>query len=58
MLYHDNGGDMEAYTKRAYVSVPLGRYAASAAEPAMIYFSLHTYDGKVKTYQFEYVPSH
>lgn len=58
MLYHDNGGDMEAYTKRAYVSVPLGRYAASVAEPAMIYFSLHTYDGKVKTYQFEYVPSH
>ena len=58
MLYHDDGGDVEAYAKRAYVSVPLRQYTSDIGESAIIYFSFHTYDGEVQTYQFEYVPSH
>ena len=58
MLYHDDGGDVEAYAKRAYVSVPLRQYTYDIGESAIIYFSFHTYDGEVQTYQFEYVPSH
>ena len=58
MLYHDDGGDVEAYAKRAYVSVPLRQYTSDIGESVIIYFSFHTYDGEVQTYQFEYVPSH
>ena len=57
-LYHDDRGDVEAYAKRAYVSVPLRQYTSDIGESVIIYFSFHTYDGEVQTYQFEYVPSH
>ena len=53
-----HGGDVEAYAKRAYVSVPLRQYTSDIGESVIIYFSFHTYDGEVQTYQFEYVPSH
>ncbi len=52
LLYHDAGDDFEAYTKRAYLSVPLSRYNVPG-ETVDIYFSLNTNDG-IKTYSFEY----
>ncbi len=54
MLYHDNGGDVPAYTKRAYVSMPLSKYKVTG-ETVDIYFSLNTEDEGVKTYSFEYI---
>ena len=52
-LYHDDGGDMQAYSQRAYLSVPLkNRYP----EGAHITFILHTYNKGVKYYTFDYIP--
>ena len=55
-LYHDDGGDVQAYTKRAYASVPLQQYAEDGIDKVTIYFSLNTYSGKEVTYEFEYTP--
>ena len=55
-LYHDDGGDVQAYTKRAYASVPLRQYAEDGIDKVTIYFSLNTYSGKEVTYEFEYNP--
>lgn len=54
LLYHDNGGDVNAYTKRYYLSVPLKSYADTYGKGITITFSLYTYDGTLKTYTFTY----
>lgn len=56
-LYHNAGDDMQAYTNRAYLSVPLKQYAVEGIQKVTIHFSLHTYAGKLQTYSFEYLPS-
>ncbi len=55
-LYHDADGDVQAYTKRAYVSVPLRQYAVEGITKVEVHFSLNTYADGVKTYSFDYVP--
>ena len=55
-LYHDDGGDLQAYTKRAYCSVPLRHYAQEGVETVTVRFSVYTYSGEVKKYEFEYKP--
>ncbi|WP_455966685.1 NigD1/NigD2 family lipoprotein [Bacteroides fluxus] len=54
-LYHDAAHDT-GYTQRAYLSVPLRQYAAEGVEKVTVHFSLHTYSGEMKTYDFDYVP--
>lgn len=54
-LYHDAAGDT-GYTQRAYLSVPLRQYAAEGTEKVTVHFSLHTYSGEIKTYDFDYMP--
>lgn len=50
-LYHDSGNDVQAYTQRVYLSVPLQKYLPAAAGKTLtVHFSLHTYDGTVRTY--------
>lgn len=56
-LYHDAGDDVQAYTQRAYLSVPLQQYAVNEIRSVAIHFNLLTYSGKVETYNFEYIPS-
>ena len=56
LLCHDDGGDLQAYTKWAYCSVPLRHYAAEGVETVTVRFSVHTYSGEVKTYEMEYKP--
>lgn len=56
-LYHDAGNDMQAYTQRAYLSMPLAQYAEEGIRKVVVHFSLHTYSGAVKTYSFDYIPS-
>ena len=56
-LYHDEGNDVQAYTKRAYLSVPLQQYVQQEIRKVTVFFSIHTYSGEVKTYQFDYVPN-
>ncbi|WP_455592453.1 NigD1/NigD2 family lipoprotein [Bacteroides sp.] len=52
-LYHDAGGDVEAYTQRGYLSIPLkNRYP----QGAHIEFKVNTYDGG-KNYRFDYKPT-
>lgn len=55
-LYHDAGGDVPAYTSRAYLSVPLRQYARPDGGPTNIHFSLQTYAGTTETYDFVYTP--
>lgn len=56
-LFHDQGNDVQAYIKRAYLSVPLAKYVGEGVQKVTIYFSLNTYSGELKTYQFEYIPN-
>lgn len=49
-LYHDKGNDEEAYTQRAYLSVPLRKYKTYCKE---IYFAINTYEKGVITYTFD-----
>ena len=55
-LYHDAGGDVPAYTSRAYLSVPLQPYARKDGGITRVYFSLNTYEGATETYKFDYTP--
>ena len=55
-LFHDDGDDLQAYTKRAYLSVPLLTYARADGRPTTIHFSLLTYDGTTQAYEFNYTP--
>lgn len=54
-LYH-NSEDVQGYSKRAYLSIPLLHYAEEGIEKVTVDFSLNTYSGEEKTYQFEYTP--
>jgi hypothetical protein len=56
LLYHDANNDVEDYTKRAYLSIPLQQYAGSDNSGAIITFSLYTYGGIKESYQFDYTP--
>lgn len=53
-LYHDKGGDIEAYTQRAYLSVPLSKYDGVLKVGDIISFTINTYKEGLKTYQFVY----
>lgn len=54
LLYHDDGGDAQSYTRRAYLSVPLQQYFTDGVGKLNLSFSLNTYAGDLKTYEFEY----
>ena len=56
LLYHDSNNDVKAYTKRAYLSIPLIQYAGTNQKGGIITFSLYTNDGTLKSYVFDYVP--
>lgn len=49
-LYHDKGEDVEAYTQRAYLSVPLQKYKTYCKE---IYFTINTFEYGNRTYRFD-----
>ena len=53
-LYHDKGDDIEAYTQRAYMSVPLNKYDGTLKEGDVISFTINTYKEGLKTYQLVY----
>lgn len=55
-LYHDAKEEVASYTRRAYASVPLRQYAAEGIQKVMVHFSVHTYSGDIKTYDFVYNP--
>ena len=55
LLYHSDG-DVQAYSKRAYLSVPLRQYATEGIKQVTVWFSLITYSGEEKNYEFEYNP--
>jgi hypothetical protein len=54
LLYHDNNGDLEAYTKRAYISIPLSQYTSTDNKDIIINFSLYTDSSTLKRYTFKY----
>lgn len=55
-LYHNNNGDIEAYTQRAYASIPLKQYAEKGYNKINIRFTLNTNEGETRDYDFEYTP--
>lgn len=55
-LYHDAKEELVSYTRRAYASIPLRQYATEGVQKVTVHFSLHTYSGDTKTYDFEYIP--
>ena len=57
LLYHDQNNDLEAYTKRAYLSIPLSQYAGDDNAGAIINFSLYTDSSTQKSYSFDYKPN-
>lgn len=54
MLYHDATSDVEDYTKRAYLSIPLKQYLTEEVKRLFVYFSLYTDSETVETYEFTY----
>ena len=48
-FYHDRQGDIEAYTKKAYFSIPMQAYKAGHET---FLFSISTHKEGVKTYEF------
>lgn len=52
ILYHDNGGDMEAYTKKGYLSMPLENYIKNYPNGFNVSFSINTYKDGIKDYSF------
>ena len=56
-LYHDDGDDVQAYTQRAYCSIPLQQYVTRGIETVRLSIDIHTYAGKINTYQFDYTPA-
>lgn len=55
-LYHDNGDDVQAYTQRAYLSVPLLQYARTDGQATGIHFTLQTSTGQ-QDFHFKYLPN-
>lgn len=57
ILYHNANEDIQAYTQRAYASIPLKHYAAYGCKKVLLRFSPYTdYEG-VASYDFEYLPN-
>ncbi|WP_297971377.1 NigD-like C-terminal domain-containing protein [uncultured Bacteroides sp.] len=54
-LYHSTD-DVQAYSRRAYLSLPLRQYVEDGMEKMDVRFSLMTYSGEEKSYEFEYNP--
>lgn len=44
-LHHDAGGDLQAYTQKAYLSLPLNPYSSILSSGDSIIFSIPTTDG-------------
>lgn len=55
LLYHDDGQDVQAYTQRAYLSVPLLHYWEDDVHQLRVHFSVKDAYGKQKTYSFDYL---
>lgn len=53
-LYHEAAEKVASYSRRAYASVPLRQYAAEGVKKVSLHFSVYTYAGEVRTYDFEY----
>lgn len=51
-LYHDAGEDVPAYTRRAYLSVPLRHYATEGVREVLVHFTLFTEQGEWNNYDF------
>lgn len=54
-LYHDAADDVEAYTKRAYLSIPLWSYTDGKYSEVKVRFLLETYSAGEKEYTFDYL---
>ncbi len=56
-LYHDKNGDVEAYTKIAYLSIPLSTYINQYSDGFSVAVSVNTYTEGIEEYTFNYIPS-
>lgn len=54
-LFHDENGDVRAYTRRVYASIPLRHYFDEGINRLHVTFSLPTYSGETKSYEFDYL---
>lgn len=54
LLFHDKRNDVEAYTERAYLSVPLLKYKNILKDGDVIDFQINTRSEGIKTYSFTY----
>ena len=55
-LYHNAGSDVQAYTRRAYLSVPLSQYASPGVERVRVTFRVNAGDEGWRSWTFEYKP--
>jgi hypothetical protein len=56
LLYHDSNNDVQAFTQRAYLSIPLKQYTDATNRGVVVIFSLYTNEGTLKEYTFDYQP--
>lgn len=54
LLYHDQGGDVEAYTQLAYLSIPLRQYKNTLSPGDEILVTINTFDEGLKRYWLTY----
>lgn len=54
VLYHDNKGDVEAYTRIGYFSTPLEKYISKFPNGFSVRYSVNTYTDGIKDYLFSY----
>ena len=55
-LYHDAKEEVVSYTRRDQGQYRSRQYAAVGIQKVMVHFSVHTYSGDIKTYDFVYNP--
>ncbi len=56
LLYHASTGEVEDYSKRAYLSIPLKQYLTEGVEKLSLSFTFYTDSGTWETYQVAYTP--
>lgn len=52
-LYHDNGGDLEAFYNTSYLSIPIDKYKETLKSGDKIIVTINTYEDGFISYPFE-----
>lgn len=57
LLYHKTESEVDDYTKRSYLSIPLWPYLNEEVRSLTVHFALYTASGELRRYTFDYNPN-